>query len=31
MMDAVYIAAFAAFLVVTVAFATGCDKLGRRQ
>jgi hypothetical protein len=31
MMDVVYIAAIAAFLVVTVAFAAGCDKLGRRQ
>lgn len=31
MMDVIYIAAIAAFLVVTVAFAAACDKLGRRQ
>jgi hypothetical protein len=27
-MDLVFIAAMAAFFVVTVAFAAGCDKLG---
>jgi len=31
MMDVVYVAAIAALLLVTVAFAIGCDKLGRRQ
>lgn len=31
MMDVIYIAAIAVFLVVTVAIAAGCDKLGRRQ
>lgn len=30
MMDVVYVAAIAALLLVTVAFAIGCDKLGRR-
>jgi len=30
MMDVVYVAAIAALFLVTVAFAIGCDKLGRR-
>jgi len=30
MMDVVYVAAIAALFLVIVAFAIGCDKLGRR-
>jgi hypothetical protein len=31
MMDIVYIVAIVAFLLVTCAFAAGCDKLRRKQ